>query len=362
MDLAKSMGWGRVREARFIFALALALLTSLCFARHPANIPVARAKVQPNGSVDLKVRFDVLAFILSTLPSDVADAPMNALIDGPQVDLQARLDEAEARFKREIKAFGGNGLASIDSMSFPTAKDIAQYAMENRVVRLPVMMTVSIACRLPAGSTTTAFQFPEIMGSVVLTTEFPYNEPISESVDPGTVSPPHRIPTQKEVDETAASIAAHDLARENPVPAPTSETEVRKQIQAQYDAWSGAYMRNDVDVLLAILAPGYTLKASNGNVITYSEYEVILNQRKKKGTDTTQYSTEILRLTLHADVAALLSRETTVMKRKNPDTGKVENVQMQHDYVDIWTFMNGKWLLRSTATQRENTQIKPPSK
>ena len=48
---------------------------------------------------------------------------------------------------------------------------------------------------------------------------------------------------------------------------------MRVALQARYDAWSKAYMANDVDTLLSILAPDYTLKTSSGTEIKRSEYE-----------------------------------------------------------------------------------------
>ncbi|HWA84495.1 MAG TPA: nuclear transport factor 2 family protein, partial [Fimbriimonadaceae bacterium] len=284
-------------------------------------------------------------------------------IDEPQEMLQKDMDQAKARFQAGLKVIGPSGEGTVDSINFPTAKDVAQYVAENPYAKLPVMLTIIMTCHLPKGSTTSSFRFPASMGSVVLTTEFPYTEPISESVDPGSASVPRQIPTQAQIDAAAAAIQANDLARANPPAAPSkSEAEVKKQIQAQYNVWSAAYMKNDVDTLLSILTPDYSIKASNGNLITHSEYEVILNQRKKKGYDATHYSTAILRVTLHGDIAAVWSRETSTIHGKSPQTGKIADTQYQHDYVDVWDFVNGKWLLKSTATLHETAQIKPPSK
>jgi len=328
-------------------------------ARHPANIPVARAKIKPDGTIDFRVRLDMLAYVLQTPPENTLDPPMNALLDGPQDELQKDLDATEIRFKQGLKIIGDNSPGVIDTIQFPTAKDIAKYVDDNPDARLPVMMTIIMTCHFQAGVKTSSFKFPEALGSVVLTTEFPYTEPISESVDPGSDSVPQKIPTQEEVDAAKAEIEANDRARDAPSPpAPTKVSVVQKQIQAQYDAWSAAYMKNDVATLLAILTPDYSLKMSNGNTLTHDEYKVVLEQRKKKGQDTTQYATQILRVTLHGDVAAIWSRETMTMKGKNPDTGKPQDIQYQHDYIDVWSFVDGKWLLKGTSTLKEQIKIK----
>jgi hypothetical protein len=341
--------------------LPLICLAFLCAAialavKHPANIPVARAKVQPNGAVDFKIRFDVLAFVLDQTPADATDPAMNAILDGPERDLEDGLREAKKRFLGGFATLSENGPGVVEGIDFPSVADIRHFIETGPKSRLPVMMTVSLKCHLSTGSHSISFHFPEVLGTVVLTTEFPYQEPLSEPVEPGVTSMVHSIPSQAEIDKAAASISAHDLIRNSPTP--HTEDEARKAIKGQYDAWSAAYMKNDVDQLLSILSPDYTLKTATGSVITHSEYEVMLNMRKKRNTDTSVYSTEILRLTLHDDVAALLSRETSVTRQKNDKTGKMETVNHQHDYIDVWAFTGGKWLLKSTVTQRERTQVK----
>lgn len=112
-------------------------------------------------------------------------------------------------------------------------------------------------------------------------------------------------------------------------------------------------MAHDVSTLLDILDPNYMLKTAQGKLITRKEYEVMLNMRRQKHSDTTRYSTEILRITLKKDVAAIFSRETTTDPGINQTTGKAEPVTYQHDYIDLWVLHQGKWKLKSTATQLE---------
>lgn len=189
---------------------------------HPANIPSARAKIQPDGTLDLRVRFDILAFSLDQSPNDVGDGPMNALLDGPVSDLQARLTEAQARFRKNIRLISDNGSGTIDSISFPTAQDIHTLVDGGEGPRLPVMMTVTVSGHFPTGAHTTAFRFPDVLGSVVLTTELPYTEPISEPVDAGTSSTPVTLPTAAEVkakeDAMLAPRTAPSISKTTPDP------------------------------------------------------------------------------------------------------------------------------------------------
>jgi len=195
-----------------------------------------------------------------------------------------------------------------------------------------------------------------VMGTVILTTEFPYTEPISEPVEPGLASVPQTVPTAEAVAKLAASMGVHPPTKSPPA---VTESQARRAIQRQYDAWSRAYMAHDVDTLLGILAPDYLLKTAKGATMTRAEYEVMLRLRKKKHSDTTRYRTELLRLTLHDGVAAVFSRETTTDRETNPKTGKPESVSYQHDYIDAWVLSNGRWRLQSTVTQKE-TPLTPP--
>jgi hypothetical protein len=79
----------------------------------------------------------------------------------------------------------------------------------------------------------------------------------------------------------------------------------------------------------------------------------MLKMRKQKHSDTTRYSTEILRMTLKDGVAAIFSRETTTDPGVNQVSGKAEPVSYQHDYIDVWVLKSGKWKLKSTVTQLE---------
>ena len=319
---------------------------------HPANIPVARAKVQVDGKIDFTISFDILAFVLDQTPTLVLDAPMNALLDGPSPDLQERLTAAKQRFVDEFAVGTGEKTGVVDSVQFPSAAEIHRVVAGGQMPRLPVMMTATLRCHLMSGGSKVAFRFADVLGTVVLSTEFPYVEPVSEPVEPGEWSNALQIPTAAEVAALAAS------ARPRGAPSPTSdkaqtEVQARSAIQLQYDAWSKAYMAHDVDTLLAILAPDYTLKTAKGALIVRSEYEVMLKLRKAKHSDTTHYSTELLRITLRGGVAAIWSRETTTDPGVNGATGKAEPISYLHDYVDLWIYSNGEWLLRSTVTQKE---------
>lgn len=162
---------------------------------HPANIAAATAKVQPDGHFQVQVRFDLLAFALDDTPARIGDPPMNQLLDGPEDALRSQLAEAAGRFHRDFKISSGTGPGTIDTLTFPTVAEVQQWRDSDIKPRLPVMMTVTVQGHLPAHAPTVSFRFPDVLGPIVLTTEFPYQEPVTEPLDSGTFSNPLPMPS-----------------------------------------------------------------------------------------------------------------------------------------------------------------------
>ncbi len=330
-----------------VLAVCACALGALAFV-HPATIPVARAQVQTDGTIDLEMRFDILAFILEEDPMTVLDDPMNKLLDGPDTVLDASLAEAKKRFLSGLEVVGGK----MESLSFPTAADIHHEIANAPPPRLPVMMLVKGRFHLAPVVNRFSMRFPRILGTVILTTERPYCEPVTVPVEPTEDSEPIKIPTEAEVANLKAQMNPSARGFVASVQPPTLP-EAKVSIQAQYDRWTKAYMAHDVPTLLAILSPDYTLKTANGTVLTAGEYKAMLEVQRKKHDDTTVYKTEIQRINLHENIAAVYSRETTTNRTPDPKTHRDKIVSYQHDYIDAWEYREGQWLLKSTVTLKE---------
>src|SRR5688572_27990547 len=162
-----------------LFILACGWCAQTCLA-HPATIASATATVEPDGRVTLAARFDLLAFALNETPAQVDDVAMNALLDAPPDEMQSALDGARDRFLNEFKAFDDVRI------EFPTAADVARALSGGR--RLPVMGDVTLTGRLPAGTSSFAFRFPETLGRVVLTVERSGIEPYAVPLEAGAAS------------------------------------------------------------------------------------------------------------------------------------------------------------------------------
>ena len=191
-------------------------------AAHPASIAAATAKVQPDGRFAVEARFDLLAFVLDDTPQRIGEGPMNALLDGPAPDLQTQLAAAESRFRRDFQASGGSGPGVVDSVAFPTLADVQKWRDSGIKPRLPVTMTVTVQGHLPPGAASISFRFPDVLGMIVVTTEFPYREPVSEPVEAGAFSTPLPL--------TAALPAPVPAATPAPVPGVAQAIPATKQV------------------------------------------------------------------------------------------------------------------------------------
>ncbi len=192
------------REKAFLRLLFVLLSFSLLpFASgHPANVPSSRIKVAPDGTFTARIRFDVIAFATGATPRDADDRAMNALLDGPSDALAASLADAAGRFRQGFITVPGG---TLDRLEFPNVETVRRFLAGNPSPRLPAMLTVLAWGHLPKGTHTVAFRYPDLFDTVIQTVEFPYEEPVSEPVDPDHVSTTLTIPTPEQIKKIAAS-------------------------------------------------------------------------------------------------------------------------------------------------------------
>jgi hypothetical protein len=217
-----------MRLSRLVGLVMLTCLSTWALAKHPANVPSSRVHVNADGTVELHTRFDILAFCLEFTPQEISDGPMNALLDGPLSELENRLEDAKARFQAGLAVSTDSGPGTIDLIEFPSAQDVGRCAANNGKQRLPVMLTVLVKEHLPKGARTISCRFPEVLGAVVVTTEMPYEEPVSEPVDAGTASTPLQIPTPAQITQAAAQMHSAPIqapGTSNVIKAATTVTE-----------------------------------------------------------------------------------------------------------------------------------------
>lgn len=132
---------------------------------------------------------------------------------------------------------------------------------------------------------------------------------------------------------------------------------VRSDIERQYKRWAKAALTNDVDTILEVLSPEYTLRTYAGQTILRKDYEASLRKRKAANQPSSAYETKIVSLEVKGETAMVISDETSEKDSVDPITNKKVKLIHLHRYLDTWVKMGRAWRLRSTYTQTESTKL-----
>ncbi len=134
---------------------------------------------------------------------------------------------------------------------------------------------------------------------------------------------------------------------------------VKDDINHQYKRWGNAALVNDVETILSILAPDYTLHTYTGTVIKRSDYETSLRKRKASNKPATVYHTSMYSIAVQGVIAKVISDETSENPSVDPITNKKLRLVHIHRYLDTWIKTGGIWRLQTTITQVESTKVVP---
>lgn len=134
---------------------------------------------------------------------------------------------------------------------------------------------------------------------------------------------------------------------------------VKSDIDRQYKRWGKAALVNDVDTILNVLTPDYTLHTYTGTVIPRVKYEASLRKRKAENKPATVYETSMASISVTGDVAKVISDETSNNMSVDPITNKKLKLIHIHRYLDTWVRTKGVWRLQTTITQVESTKVVP---
>ncbi len=133
--------------------------------------------------------------------------------------------------------------------------------------------------------------------------------------------------------------------------------QVRIEIQHQYDRWSKAYMTQDVNVLLEILSPDYSLTTGDKDELSYKTYAAYLKLKAKGPKDITHYKTIIKSFNLSSSTADVVAIETMTTELADRTNAKGQLSVHQHEYLDRWQSFDHTWRLLKTTTLHESTKI-----
>jgi len=134
---------------------------------------------------------------------------------------------------------------------------------------------------------------------------------------------------------------------------------VRSDIERQYKRWAKAALVNDVETILDVLAPDYTLHTYTGSVIVRKDYEATLRKRRAAKKPATAYVTQVESVEVNGSNAKVISDETSCNDSVDPITNKKLKLIHLHRYQDTWIKTNKTWRLQTTITQVESTRVEP---
>lgn len=158
-------------------------------AGHPTFPTSAVVTVHPDGTMDIAVRHDVLAFALNDSSANVTDPPMYALLNGPDESLTAAFDAARARFERLFVLEVDGQRVPVAVTSFPSTTAIRQWQREFPDRRLPVKMDIEARAHLSSGPHRFSVRFPDVLAETVVTIDRPGEEPVALPLGAGERSP-----------------------------------------------------------------------------------------------------------------------------------------------------------------------------
>jgi hypothetical protein len=160
---------------------------------HPPLNAVAFVVVDRAGGVTLTLHHDALAFALDDTSQNVPDPPMYELLDSPDPQVAAALEETRARFLRRTSVTADGVRLELRITEFPGVEAIRAWERENPARRLPLKMDIVARSALPAGARSITVTLPAVLGDVILSVDRPGTETVALPLRPGETSPPFEV-------------------------------------------------------------------------------------------------------------------------------------------------------------------------
>ncbi len=142
-----------------ILAVMLGALSSAL--AHPGVLGMGTLSLEQDGRYALELKFDVLSLALDVPPDGYYDEEMNALLDGPQATLAARLADGKARFLAKFAVLADGQPCPPGSLVFPGMADVQRHLDASPVFRLPVLLPLTLTGQLPPATRSLAVRTPE---------------------------------------------------------------------------------------------------------------------------------------------------------------------------------------------------------
>ncbi len=154
-------------------------------ATHPGFSASALVKIDSKGVFTLRLRHDALAFALDESPANIADAPMLEFLDASRASQEEAFLAGRDRFATLFVLTADGRRINIEILESPTVTALAESRLANGNRRLPVKLDFVARATLPPGSHAFSFNFPKVLGDVIVTIDRPVDEPMAFPLRPG---------------------------------------------------------------------------------------------------------------------------------------------------------------------------------
>ncbi len=190
---------------RLIRPLSMAVVLMAPAGRALAHPPLATAALvniergnDGQAVMTVTVFHDALAFALNDTSTAVGDPAMYALLEGPEADLTAALQDGRERFAIGFHIWADGKPIETRLVKSPDLAGIHQWLNEHTKAgggrpTLPCKMDFLTEATLPADAQTFTLQLPEILGDTILIVHRPGFEPLSMPLRAAEISPETEI-------------------------------------------------------------------------------------------------------------------------------------------------------------------------
>ena len=194
--------WRRHSPARALWVLALGLAwLSSSLSAHPAAMTGCLLKVEPDGSLQVDLRFNALAFVINDDPQHIPDSAFRETLESPMGQFDTQRAEADLRLQRGLMVLCDANRLDLRWTHLPTSAEIR--AQTNPLST--VLLEATATARLPAGSHVLRLRLPEVIGTVVVSVSHPGREDVVSLLQPGETSPAFDVSIQEEPSKAPSS-------------------------------------------------------------------------------------------------------------------------------------------------------------
>jgi hydrogenase/urease accessory protein HupE len=156
---------------------------------HPTLSSIALVKVAPDGTVQVRLIHDALAYALNDTSARISDPEMYALLAGPENELAAALQDGKERLQSGMQLMVDGKPLSLEIVEAPTVEAVRRWKIENPSRQLPMKMEFVARATLPRGAAEMTLKFPAVLADVLISVDRPGLEPSTLPLSPGETSP-----------------------------------------------------------------------------------------------------------------------------------------------------------------------------